>query len=223
MLKRNDVAQKDVELERLKYALDKNILTPEVKANGFGGVDMQRLATAIDQLAMTYKFESKPNGEEIFVIDGHTHLWDGSPANHKNRHGKEFIDCFYDYHRNLSPADYLWPKEKFEKYPLETMVQDLFVDGYDDMAIFQPTYLTDFYVTGFNTTGLGNPYAASVLAARNPLFANGLTPLAIQSVIGERTLRGRGFGQVPAGSGVGSLPASPTDRSPASEGGPADP
>ena len=93
-----------------------------------------------------------PNGEEIFVIDGHTHLWDASPANHKNRHGKEFIDCFYDYHRNLSPADYVWPKEKFERYPLETMVQDLFVDGYDDMAIFQPTYLTDFYETGFNTT-----------------------------------------------------------------------
>jgi uncharacterized protein len=93
-----------------------------------------------------------PNGEEIFVIDGHTHLWDGSPANHKNRHGKEFIDCFYDYHRNLSPAEYVWPKEKFEKYPLETLVQDLFVDGYDDMAIFQPTYLTDFYKTGFNTT-----------------------------------------------------------------------
>src|SRR5712691_667159 len=93
-----------------------------------------------------------PNGEEIFVIDGHTHLWDGSPANHKNIHGKEFIDCFYDYHRNLSPADYIWPKEKFEKYPLETLVQDLFVDGYDDMAIFQPTYLTDFYKAGFNTT-----------------------------------------------------------------------
>jgi len=93
-----------------------------------------------------------PNGEEIFVIDGHTHLWDGSPANHKNIHGKEFIDCFYDYHRNLSPANYLWPKEKFEKYPLETLVQDLFVDGYDDMAILQPTYLKDFYTAGFNTT-----------------------------------------------------------------------
>jgi hypothetical protein len=25
-------------------------------------------------------------GEEIFVIDGHTHFWDGSPANQKNIH-----------------------------------------------------------------------------------------------------------------------------------------
>jgi len=33
-----------------------------------------------------------PSGEEIFVIDGHTHFWDGSPANQKNIHGKQFIE-----------------------------------------------------------------------------------------------------------------------------------
>ena len=49
-------------------------------------------------------------GEEIFVIDGHTHFWDGSPANQKNIHGKQFIECFYAYHSNLSP-----PSEKWEK------------------------------------------------------------------------------------------------------------
>ena len=32
------------------------------------------------------------------------------------------------------------------------MYDDLFVRGYDDMAILQPTYLTDFYTNGFNTT-----------------------------------------------------------------------
>ena len=32
------------------------------------------------------------------------------------------------------------------------MYEDLFVQGYDDMAICQPTYLTDFYKDGFNTT-----------------------------------------------------------------------
>ena len=31
-------------------------------------------------------------------------------------------------------------------------MKDLFEDGYVDMAIFQPTYLTDFYHKGFNTT-----------------------------------------------------------------------
>ena len=39
VLKRNDVAKKEIELERLRMALKDNILTPEVKANGFGGVE----------------------------------------------------------------------------------------------------------------------------------------------------------------------------------------
>jgi predicted TIM-barrel fold metal-dependent hydrolase len=91
------------------------------------------------------------DGEEIFVIDGHVHLWDGSKANQKNVHGAQFIDCFYAYHTGLSPKEEVWPKEKFDKYGADTMYDDLFVRGYDDMAIFQPTYLTDFYVNGFNT------------------------------------------------------------------------
>ena len=49
-----------------------------------------------------------PEGKDIFVVDGHTHFWDGSPENQKNIHGKQFIDCFYDYHRNLGPEEYLW-------------------------------------------------------------------------------------------------------------------
>ena len=91
------------------------------------------------------------DGEEIFIIDGHVHLWDASPENIKNIHGQQFIDCFYGYHTALSPAEELWPKEKFDKYGPEQMVRDLFIDGPDDMAIFQSTYLTDFYKTGFNT------------------------------------------------------------------------
>jgi predicted TIM-barrel fold metal-dependent hydrolase len=93
-----------------------------------------------------------PNGEEFFIIDGHVHLWDGSPENQRNVHGAQFINCFYDYHKALSPADYVWPKPKFDHYGPETMYHDLFVEGYDDMAVLQPTYLTDFYKNGFNTT-----------------------------------------------------------------------
>jgi len=91
------------------------------------------------------------SGEEIFVIDGHTHFWDGSPANQKNIHGKQFIECFYAYHANLSPPEEKWTLEQFEKYDAQTMHDDLFVRGYDDMAILQSTYLTDFYNNGFNT------------------------------------------------------------------------
>ena len=92
------------------------------------------------------------DGEDIFIIDGHVHFWDASKANQKNVHGAQFIDCFYAYHTALSPKEQLWPKEKFEKYDAETMYRDLFVDGPDDMAICQPTFLTDFYNNGFNTT-----------------------------------------------------------------------
>ena len=92
------------------------------------------------------------DGEEIFIIDGHVHLWDASPENQKNVHGRQFIDCFYGYHSGLSPKEYLWPKEKFYKYGAKAMYDDLFVQGYDDMAICQPTYLKEFYVNGFNTT-----------------------------------------------------------------------
>jgi hypothetical protein len=41
------------------------------------------------------------DGKEIFVLDGHTHFWDGSPENQSNVHGKQFIDCFYAYHTKL--------------------------------------------------------------------------------------------------------------------------
>ena len=67
VLKRNDIAKKDVELERLQMAIRDNILTPEVKANGFGGVDPARLDKSIDQIALTYPFKNpKPKGSDIF-------------------------------------------------------------------------------------------------------------------------------------------------------------
>ncbi|HEY2135964.1 MAG TPA: ABC transporter substrate-binding protein [Xanthobacteraceae bacterium] len=66
VIRRNDVARKDVELERLRMALKDNILTPEVKADGFGEVDMDRLGKAIDQIALTYQFKAKPKAADIF-------------------------------------------------------------------------------------------------------------------------------------------------------------
>ena len=91
------------------------------------------------------------DGEEIFIIDGHTHNWDGRPENQKNIHGAQFIDCFYGYHMALSPKEQVWPKDKFDCYGPDQMYQDLFVDGPDDMAVLQCTYLSDFYKNGFNT------------------------------------------------------------------------
>jgi predicted TIM-barrel fold metal-dependent hydrolase len=92
------------------------------------------------------------DGENYFIVDGHIHFWDASPTNQANRYGEGFIKCFYDYHRNLSPQEWVWPLEKFERYSEHDLMHDLFDTGYVDVGIFQPTYLTDFYVHGFNTT-----------------------------------------------------------------------
>ena len=67
VMKRNEIANREIELDRLRLALRDNILTPEVKANGFGGVDLGRLDKAIDQIALTYTFKSaRPNAGDIF-------------------------------------------------------------------------------------------------------------------------------------------------------------
>jgi predicted TIM-barrel fold metal-dependent hydrolase len=91
------------------------------------------------------------NGRKYFVVDEHVHFWDARPEN-RNKYGEGFIACFYDYHRNLSPEEWVWPKEKYDKYSEEDMIHDLFEVGYADKAIMQPTYLTDFFPGGFNTT-----------------------------------------------------------------------
>ncbi|HKH10773.1 MAG TPA: amidohydrolase family protein [Rubrobacter sp.] len=92
------------------------------------------------------------DGEKYFVVDGHVHFWDASPENTTNKYGEGFISCFYDYHKNLSPEEYVWDYAKYRKYTEEDIMHDLFEIGYVDKAILQPTYLTDFYTNGFNTT-----------------------------------------------------------------------
>jgi hypothetical protein len=91
------------------------------------------------------------NGHDIFVIDGHTHLWDASPANWRNQYGEGFIKCFYAFHSSLSPAEAVWPFAKFCKYGEEALVEDLFFTGYVDMGILNSTYLYEFYHQGFNS------------------------------------------------------------------------
>jgi NitT/TauT family transport system substrate-binding protein len=67
ILKRNDVAKKDVELERLQMAIKDNIMTDEVKKQGFGAIDPDRLDKAIDQIALTYTFKNaRPKAGDIF-------------------------------------------------------------------------------------------------------------------------------------------------------------
>lgn len=67
VIKRNDTARKDVELERLKMTLAQNVLTPWVKEHGFGDIDKERFARALDQIGLTFTYKKKPKTEDIFV------------------------------------------------------------------------------------------------------------------------------------------------------------
>jgi NitT/TauT family transport system substrate-binding protein len=67
MMKRNPIAKRDVELERLKLALAKNFVTPDVQKNGLGGVDMKRLERSIDQIGLTFQFTGKPKAADVFT------------------------------------------------------------------------------------------------------------------------------------------------------------
>jgi NitT/TauT family transport system substrate-binding protein len=67
VLKRNDVARKEVELERLQMVLDQNMITPWVKENGFGGIDKERFAKSLDQIGLTFEYKKKPKVEDIFT------------------------------------------------------------------------------------------------------------------------------------------------------------
>jgi NitT/TauT family transport system substrate-binding protein len=67
VMKRNDTGDEKIELDRLKMSLRDNFVTAWVKANGFGGVDMARLAKSIDQIALTYDFKNRPKAEDVFT------------------------------------------------------------------------------------------------------------------------------------------------------------
>jgi len=92
------------------------------------------------------------DGEEIFVIDGHVHMWDARQENIIHEGGEQFLQCFYDYHTGFTPEEEQWDIDTYRHYGADKMTEDLFGNAAADMAIFQPTYLDDFYDEGFNTT-----------------------------------------------------------------------
>jgi len=105
------------------------------------------------------------DGEKYFVVDGHTHFWDASPENWvpgQEQYAKGWIECFHAY-QSLGPPETHWSIEQFQKYPEDMMMRHLFEEGHVDVAIFQPTYLKQWYRNGFNTTEVN-----AALAERHP-------------------------------------------------------
>jgi NitT/TauT family transport system substrate-binding protein len=66
VLRREEFAKKDVEVERLRMAIRENVVTPEVRANGFGAIDLLRMEEAIAQIALGYNFKARPKADAVF-------------------------------------------------------------------------------------------------------------------------------------------------------------
>jgi len=67
LVKRNPAADAALEERRLMLALNANVLTDYVKANGMGSVDPTRLDFAINQLAETYEYNGQPDASLYFT------------------------------------------------------------------------------------------------------------------------------------------------------------
>ena len=67
LIKRNPAADAALEERRLMLAVDANVATDYVKANGMGGVDASRLDAAIAQLAQTYEYKGQPDASLYFT------------------------------------------------------------------------------------------------------------------------------------------------------------
>jgi NitT/TauT family transport system substrate-binding protein len=63
---RNPAIDVDLEQRRLELAIDANVLTDYVRENGMGGIDPDRFATAMEQIAQTYEFENEPTPDLYF-------------------------------------------------------------------------------------------------------------------------------------------------------------
>jgi NitT/TauT family transport system substrate-binding protein len=60
------LANTSVEADRLRLGVECCILTPWVKKNGYGDVDMARLQRSIEQAALAYGLKNPPSAESMF-------------------------------------------------------------------------------------------------------------------------------------------------------------
>ncbi|MDP5333493.1 MAG: ABC transporter substrate-binding protein [Paracoccaceae bacterium] len=69
LVKRNPAADPALEKRRLQMAVDANVLTDWVKANGMGNIDPARMETAIEQTKSVYSFVNAPDASLYFTPD----------------------------------------------------------------------------------------------------------------------------------------------------------
>ena len=93
------------------------------------------------------------DGEQYFVFDSHLHFWDASPANWvkgQEQYAKGWIECFHAYMGLGARRDALDARALPEVLGRTTSSKDVFENGHVDQAVFQSTYLKDWYTDGFN-------------------------------------------------------------------------
>ncbi|MEM9797715.1 MAG: ABC transporter substrate-binding protein [Pseudomonadota bacterium] len=66
VIARNPAGDVDLEQRRLQLAIDANVLTDYVAENGMGGIDADRMASALEQTKLVYEFQSDPDIATIF-------------------------------------------------------------------------------------------------------------------------------------------------------------
>ncbi|MCE6952552.1 ABC transporter substrate-binding protein [Cereibacter sphaeroides] len=66
LIERNPAADPALEQRRLQMAIEDNVLTDWVKANGMGNVDPARMAKAIEQTRSVYEFQNEPDAKLYF-------------------------------------------------------------------------------------------------------------------------------------------------------------
>ncbi|WP_414707743.1 ABC transporter substrate-binding protein [Rhodobacter sp. NTK016B] len=66
---RNPALDSELEVARLNMALRDNILTDWVMENGIGGIDEDRFASSLEQIAMTYEFTNEADPSRYFTSE----------------------------------------------------------------------------------------------------------------------------------------------------------
>jgi NitT/TauT family transport system substrate-binding protein len=66
VLRFEPLLKRELEVDRLRLGMACCILTPNVKKDGYGGVDMARLARSIEEVALARKLERRPTAQEMF-------------------------------------------------------------------------------------------------------------------------------------------------------------
>ncbi len=67
LIERNPAADAALEQRRLELAIDANVVTDYTMANGMGGIDADRMASAIEQITMVYDFQNAPDASLYFT------------------------------------------------------------------------------------------------------------------------------------------------------------